>query len=73
MPSDSRHISGLNNRDYMQITTTTLVQRWISKRMAMRALQIPMLVYLLTDPGLKACSNRLPRHILFKGQTRGSH
>lgn len=41
--------------DYIQITTTTPVQRWISWRMDMQALQIPTPVC-LARPGPEACS-----------------
>ena len=41
--------------------------------MDMRVPQIPMLVYLLANLGPEACSNQLPRYILFKGQARRSY
>ena len=41
--------------DYTQIMTTTPVQRWISRRMDMQALQIPTPVC-LARPGPEACS-----------------
>lgn len=45
----------VNNNGYMQITITTPVQRWISRRMDMLVLQTLTLVC-LPDPGPEACS-----------------
>ena len=47
----------LNGCDRMQITTMTLVQRWISRRMDIRVLQIHTLVgHRLPNPGLEVWS-----------------
>lgn len=56
--------------DYMQITITTPVQRWISRRMDMQVLQIPTPVCLARKiwPGGTLTDQR-PRYILFEGQT----